>query len=129
MSRPILLVEDDEDCRTLYRLALEYFGYRVVEAADGADGLAAARINIPGLVIMDLSLPRMDGWSALRELRADPATAGVPALALTGHVTEVDRQRAHAAGFDAFLAKPVPPSEVLDHVRRIVGPPDDFPRC
>jgi len=126
MPRPILLVEDDEDCRTLYRLALEYFGYRVVEAADGADGLAAARVNLPGLVIMDLSLPRLDGWTTLRELRADPATAEVPALALTGHVTEMDRQRAQAAGFDGFLAKPASPSEVLDHVRRIVGPPDEL---
>jgi two-component system, cell cycle response regulator DivK len=125
MTRPILLVEDDEDSRTLYRLALEYFGYRVMEAADGADGLAAARVNLPGLVIMDLSLPRLDGWSTLRELRADPTTAGVPALALTGHVSEADRVRAREAGFEAFLPKPVPPSEVLDHVRRIIGPPED----
>jgi two-component system, cell cycle response regulator DivK len=125
MPLPILLVEDDEDSRTLYRLALEYFGYRVMEAEDGAEGLAAARISLPGLVILDLSLPRMDGWSTLRELRSDPATAGVPALALTGHATDQDRVRAEAAGFDAFLPKPVPPSEVLDHVRRIVGPPDD----
>lgn len=124
MPRPILLVEDDEDSRTLYRLALEYFGYRVMEARDGADGVEAARGELPGLVIMDLSLPVLDGWDALRQLRADPATAGVPALALTGHVTERDRERAEAAGFDLFLPKPVPPSEVLDHVRRIVGPPD-----
>jgi two-component system, cell cycle response regulator DivK len=122
MPRPILLVEDDEDSRTLYRLALEFFGYRVLEAVDGADGVRAARGELPGLVIMDLSLPRMDGWDALRELRADPATAGVPALALSGHVTEHDRAR--AAGFDLFLPKPVPPSEVLDHVRRLIGPPD-----
>jgi CheY-like chemotaxis protein len=124
MSLPILLVEDDEDSRTLYRLALEYFGYDVMEAADGADGLAAARIRLPGLVILDLSLPRLDGWSTLRELRADPATARVPAMALTGHATDTDRARAQAAGFDLFLPKPVPPSEVLDHVRRLMGPPE-----
>jgi two-component system, cell cycle response regulator DivK len=124
VSPPLLLVEDDEDSRTLYRLALEYFGYDVMEAADGADGLAAARVRLPGLVILDLSLPRMDGWSTLRELRADPATARVPAMALTGHATESVRARAVAAGFDLFLPKPVPPSEVLDHVRRLVGPPD-----
>ena len=124
MPRPILLVEDDEDCRTLYRLALEYFGYRVVEAVDGMDGVSAAHRDVPGLVIMDLSLPRMDGYDTLRALRDNPATAAVPALALTGHVTDRDRARALAAGFDLFLSKPVPPSEVLDHVRRLVGPPD-----
>lgn len=125
MTAPILLVEDDEDSRTLYRLALEFFGYRVVEAADGGDGVRAASLEHPGLVIMDLALPTMDACDTLRAMRADPRMAGVPVLALTGQVTEDDRERATAAGFDLFLPKPLPPSEMLDHVRRMVGPPEN----
>jgi CheY-like chemotaxis protein len=122
MSQTILVVEDNEDNRTIYRTLLEHFGYTVLEAVDGEEGARLAEAHQPALVLMDLSMPRLDGYGALERIRASTLTAAVPVLALTAHAMEADRERATAAGFDGYLAKPIEPRLVLAEVQRIVGP-------
>jgi CheY-like chemotaxis protein len=122
VSRTILLVEDHEDNRIVYSTILEHFGYTVLLAGDGAEGVRLAREALPDLVLMDVSIPVMDGWEATRVLKADPATAAIPIVALTAHALATDRERAAEAGCDGYLAKPVEPRRVLEEVRRFLGP-------
>lgn len=103
----VLLVEDVEDNRELARMLLETAGHDVVEAHDGAQAILAARQHLPNLILMDLSLPDVDGWEAFRRIRADALTAHVPVVALTAHAMAGDRERVLAAGFDGYLAKPI----------------------
>jgi CheY-like chemotaxis protein len=103
----VLLVEDVEDNRELARMLLEAAGHDVVEAHDGAQAIQAARQHLPHLILMDLSLPDVDGWEAFRRIRADALTAHVPVVALTAHAMAGDRERVLAAGFDGYLAKPI----------------------
>lgn len=103
----VLVVEDVEDNRELVRLLLETAGHRVVEAHNGLDALAMAKAHRPGLVLMDLSLPGIDGFEAFRRLRADEATSAIPVVALTAHAMAGDRERVLAAGFDGYLPKPI----------------------
>lgn len=121
MSQTILLVEDHEDNRIVYSTILEHFGYRVLLAGDGAEGVRMARESSPDLVLMDVSIPVMDGWQATAALKADPATARIPVIALTAHALPADRQRAEEVGCDGYLAKPVEPRRVLEEVRRFLG--------
>lgn len=118
----ILLVEDNEDNRTIYRLLLEHHGYRVVEATDGEEGVRRAREERPALVLMDISIPIIDGWEATRILKADPATASIPVIALTAHALPADRARAAEVGCDGYLAKPVEPRRVVEEVRKRLEP-------
>lgn len=118
----ILLVEDQQDNQTIYRLILEHAGYTVLHAWDGAEGLRLAREHHPELILMDISVPLVDGWEATRQLKADPATAAIRVVALTAHAFPADRERAARIGFDDYLSKPVEPSRVLAAVRRLVGP-------
>jgi CheY-like chemotaxis protein len=110
----ILIVEDNARNLKLVRDVLNHVGYRTLEAATAEDGLALAREERPGLVLMDIQLPGMDGVEALAQLRSDPSTAGVRVLALTAFAMKDDRERLLAAGFDGYLEKP------LD-VRRLPG--------
>jgi len=110
----ILIVEDNVRNLKLVRDVLNHVGYRTLEAATAEDGLALAREERPGLVLMDIQLPGMDGVEALARLRSDPATAGVRVLALTAFAMKDDRERFLEAGFDGYLEKP------LD-VRRLPG--------
>ena len=103
----VLLVEDVEDNRELARFLLENEGYRVIEAHDGAEAVAIARAQMPDLVLMDLSLPVMDGWEAAGMLKADPATAHLPIIAVTAHAMAGDQDRVLEAGFDGYIAKPL----------------------
>ena len=103
----ILLVEDVEDNRALARFLLEADGHQVVEAKTGSESLVLAKAHPPALVLMDLSLPEMDGWEAARRLQADPATAGVPIVAVTAHAMAGMRERVLAAGFVGYVAKPI----------------------
>jgi CheY-like chemotaxis protein len=103
----ILVVEDSPDIRALVRMLLEAGGHEVSTANDGRDGVEAARRSRPDLVLMDLSLPVLSGWEAVREIKADPATAAIPVLAVTAHAMQGDRERALAAGCDGFIAKPI----------------------
>lgn len=119
----VLVVEDNELNLTLVRDLLEHHGYHVVVARDGEEGLALARKARPALVLMDLQLPRMDGFAATREIRRDPLTAGTPVVALTGFAMPEDRQRALAAGCNEVICKPFRVAEVLGVVERYTGPP------
>jgi two-component system, cell cycle response regulator DivK len=103
----ILLVEDNEMNRDMLTRRLERRGHEVLVAVDGAQGLALAQDALPGLILMDMSLPVMDGWEATRQLKADPATSSIPVIALTAHAMSEDREKALAAGCDDYDTKPV----------------------
>lgn len=103
----ILLVEDNEMNRDMLSRRLERRGFTVVIAADGEVGLNQARTCSPDLILMDMSLPVIDGWEATRQLKADPATSKIPIIALTAHAMAEDRVKAMAAGCDDFDTKPV----------------------
>jgi two-component system, cell cycle response regulator DivK len=103
----ILIVEDNPRNLKLARDILEYAGYRTLEATTAEDGLALARAHRPDLVLMDVQLPGMNGVQALERLRADPATNGIPVVAVTAFAMKDDRARFIAAGFDGYLEKPI----------------------
>jgi CheY-like chemotaxis protein len=105
--KKILLVEDNEMNRDMLSRRLAKRGYAVVMAVDGAEGVAMARSESPDLVLMDMGLPVMDGWTATRHIKADPATARIPVLALTAETMESDREKCLAAGCDEYDTKPV----------------------
>ena len=117
----MLLVEDNEDTRIIYSTVLRHVGYDVVEAEDGVQAISLARSVRPDLILMDISIPELDGWEATRILRADPATKGTPIIALTAHALPDDRERAAQVGFTAYLAKPVEPRAVVAEVKRWLG--------
>jgi two-component system cell cycle response regulator DivK len=118
----ILLVEDNEDNRIIYSTYLRYRGYRVLEAADGEAGVAIARAELPDLILMDVSLPKMDGLEATRILKSGPTTARIPIVALTAHALLEDRQKSAAAGCDGYISKPVEPAEVVAEIERLLAP-------
>jgi two-component system, cell cycle response regulator DivK len=119
----ILLVEDDEDSRFVYRLLFEDQGFKVLLAASGEEGLRLAREAKPQAIIMDVSIPGVDGWTATQRLKSDPQMADIPVIVLTAHAFPEDRVRARAVGCNAFLTKPCEPREVLEEVRRqLAGP-------
>jgi CheY-like chemotaxis protein len=120
--KTVLLVEDNEDNLVVYRTILEHVGYKVIEARDGEEGVSQARKELPDLILMDISIPKMDGWEATQRLKSDAATRGIPIIALTAHALEEDRQKAQQAGCDGYLAKPVEPRRVVQEVERFVGP-------
>jgi CheY-like chemotaxis protein len=103
----VLLVEDNEDNMQLVRFLLERDGYIVLCAHNGREGLRLAYQELPNLILMDLSLPEMDGWTAAQALKSDPKTKPIPLFALTAHTLPGDRQRALDIGFDGYLSKPI----------------------
>ncbi len=123
MKKTILLVEDNEDNRSIYRTVLEHFGYGVLEAPDGEEGVRIARESVPDLILMDISIPLLDGWEATKILKAEEGTSGIPIIALTAHALATDRTKAKEVGCDGYLAKPVEPRKVLEEVQRLVGDP------
>ena len=122
----ILLVEDNEMNRDMLSRRLVRRGYEVVIALDGEQGLGMARSESPALILMDMSLPGIDGWEATRQLKADPATTRIPVIALTAHAMSGDREKAVAAGCDDFDTKPVDLVRLLEKIevllRRTAGP-------
>jgi two-component system, cell cycle response regulator DivK len=112
----ILLVEDNELNRDMLTRRLERRGYTVVTARDGFEGVQQARRHKPELILMDLSLPNMDGWEATRQLKGDPETSAIPVIALTAHAMSEDRAKALAAGCDDYDTKPI---EILRLLRKI----------
>ena len=102
----ILVVDDDEDNRAVAAQYLAFLGAEVRTAENGADGLEALRSFMPTFVLLDLSMPEMDGWEMHRQLRANPATAGLPVIALTAHAMQEDAHKALADGFDGYITKP-----------------------
>ena len=103
----ILLVEDNEMNRDMLSRRLERKGYTVTIALDGAEGLHKARADSPDLILMDMSLPVVDGWEATRQLKADQSTRAIPIIALTAHAMATDEQKAREAGCDDFDTKPI----------------------
>jgi two-component system, cell cycle response regulator DivK len=117
----ILIVEDVELNRDLLAQLLED-EYEILCASDGASGLALAARERPDLILMDLSLPVLDGWEATRRLKADPELRGVPVIALTAHAMEGDEARARACGCDDYLPKPLDEDRLFEKLRRFLGP-------
>lgn len=116
----ILIADDYDDNRELLRLTLEMAGHEVQEARNGQECVAAAQATAFDLVLIDISMPQLDGWGALRELRADARTRRLPCVAITAYAAEQDRQSALAAGFDAFISKPYHTKELLDVVAGVL---------
>ena len=117
----VLIVDDFEDNRSMYAEYLRYAGLDVVEARDGAEAIEMARTEMPDLVVMDLSLPVIDGWEATRRIKHDPATREIPIIALTGHALEGHSQGAREAGCDWFLAKPCLPETLLNTLNDLLS--------
>lgn len=116
----LLVVDDNEMSGELYRRMLGQQGYEVVVAPDGLSGLAMARSETPDLIVMDMSMPGLDGWQASRRLKADPATAGIPIIALTGHALPEDRANAIAAGCDEYESKPARLNSLLSKIQTLL---------
>ncbi len=112
----ILYIEDTENNRILVKRRLEKHGYQVATAENAADGLALARSDKPELILMDMGMPDTDGWTATRQLRADPALRHIPVIALTAHAMQGDRERALAAGCDDYETKPFDFARLLEKI-------------
>ena len=116
----ILLVEDNELNRDMLSRRLARKGYEVVLAGDGAQGVAAATAGRPDLVLMDMSLPVLDGWEATRRLKAAPETRPIPVIALTAHAMSSDREKALEAGCDDYDTKPIELPRLLEKIERLL---------
>src|SRR5437879_1305149 len=114
----VLLIDDDEDCRIIYSAALEQAGFRVLLADNGADGVQTAKTESPDVVLLDVTMPIMDGRTAVRALKADPATRDLPVVAITAAASLHNSGDLAEAGFDAVLLKPVSPQIVVAAVRQ-----------
>jgi CheY-like chemotaxis protein len=120
-TRKVLIVDDFEDNRAMYAEFLRYSGFEVVEASNGLEAIEKAKAHLPQIVVMDLSLPVLDGWEATRRLKGDPTTSHIPIVALTGHALEGHSQGARDAGCDGFLAKPCLPETLLETVEQMLA--------
>src|SRR5262245_53040399 len=116
----VLLVDDYRDGRDMYGEYLEYSGYQVIQAANGIEALQRAIDDQPDIILMDLSLPIMDGWEATRRLKADQRTANIPVVALTGHALAGVSEEAKRAGCDAFVTKPCLPEDLVTEIRKVL---------
>jgi two-component system, cell cycle response regulator DivK len=120
-DRPrVLLVDDYPDAREMYSEYLQFSGFDVVEAANGMEALQRAVDASPDIILMDLSLPVMDGWEATRRLKADERTSSIPVVALTGHALAGISEGAKQAGCDAFVTKPCLPEDLVREIRRVL---------
>ena len=117
--RTVLIVEDNDKNMKLARDVLQAKGYQTLEAVSGEEGVRLATEKKPDLVLMDIQLPGINGIEAFKQIRADPRTRDIPIVALTASVTPADRSAISAAGFDAFLGKPINLKEFLDTVKRL----------
>jgi len=117
----ILLVEDQEMNRDMLSRRLKKRGYDVAMAVDGAEGLEMASSESPDLILMDMSLPVIDGWEATRRLKADEATRSIPVVALTAHAMSSDREKALEAGCDGYETKPVELPRLLETIEKLLG--------
>lgn len=126
MPRTVLIIEDDEDTRSIYRSALEKHGYRVVVATQGAEGVHLARRGLPDLILLDIRMPVMDGYGAARYLKSDPATRTIPICAISAYDAEEgadeESETSARADFDCFLMKPLAPERIVEEVGRRIGP-------
>lgn len=116
----ILLVEDNELNRDMLSRRLKRRGYEVVIAIDGAAGVAMAKSEAPDVILMDMSLPVMDGWEATKTLKAHPQTRSIPTIALTAHAMAGDREKALAAGCDDYDTKPIDLSRLIEKIQALL---------
>ena len=117
MNAKILVADDDYDNRTIIRQVLEAGGYQVLEAVNGLEAVEKALAEKPALILMDLSMPRLSGWEAAKQIKQTPEIAGIPIFAFTAHALTGDDVKAKAAGCDGYISKPCVPREVLQKVR------------
>jgi CheY-like chemotaxis protein len=117
----VLVVDDYQDNCELYAEYLDIAGFEVATASDGQEAVATAREQVPDAILMDLSLPLMDGWQAIRLLKQDPKTRDIKVVALSGHAMPSHEQRARDAGCDGFIAKPCLPETVEDKLRALLS--------
>ncbi len=122
-QKTVLIVEDQFDFLAIHKVYLERNGYRVLSAENGVEGVRCAREHHPHLILMDFSMPVLDGVSATRQLKQDPETRDIPVVLLTAHAYGSVGRRAREVGCAGFLAKPCDPRRVLDEVREWIGSP------
>ena len=121
MNAKILVADDDYDNRTIIRQVLEAGGYQVLEAVNGLEAVEKAQAEKPALILMDLSMPKLNGWEAAKQIKQTPEIAGIPIFAFTAHALTGDDVKAKAAGCDGYISKPCVPREVLQKVRDCLG--------
>jgi two-component system cell cycle response regulator DivK len=117
VSKRILVIEDTEDNRRIFRDLLTHAGFELIEAVDGQEGVAMAIEQRPDLILMDIQLPIIDGYEATRRIKADPALQHIPIIAVTSYALSGDEAKARAAGCDGYIAKPFSPRQILATVR------------
>ena len=120
MSQRVLVVEDQEDLRAILRYTLEGAGYEVVEAANGAEGVARAEAERPDLVLMDIQMPILDGYEATRRIKALPGMAATPVIAVSSFAMKGDEEKARASGCDDYVTKPYSPKKLLALVQKLL---------
>jgi CheY-like chemotaxis protein len=122
VTRPtVLLVEDNADHRAMYSMFLKYKGIEVLTAVNGDEAIAIAREHRPSVIVMDLGLPRVNGYDAAKLLRLDPSTADIPIVVLTANTDPFIRSRSEELGVEGYLVKPIDPSAVYREVARVAG--------
>jgi two-component system, cell cycle response regulator DivK len=121
MTKRILMVEDTEDNRQILRDLIGITDYELIEAEDGAAGVAAAMAQKPDLILMDIQLPVMDGYEAARRIKADPALRHIPIIAVTSYALSGDEAKARAAGCDGYFAKPFSPRQLLATIHEFLA--------
>jgi CheY-like chemotaxis protein len=117
----VLVVEDYQDAREMYAAYLQFSGYRVAEAANGLEAIDKTRELMPDIILMDLALPKLDGWQATQRLKADPKTKHIPIVALTGHALAGHAESARQAGCDSFVTKPCLPDALVAEIQRMLS--------
>ena len=125
MSPPqrVLIVEDNIDNQFIYKTILQHSGYTVLTAHDGATGLETAKSEHPDLILMDVSIPGVDGWEATSRLKTHAETSSIPVIILTAHALSADREHANEVGANGYIAKPAEPRTVLDAVEKTLADP------
>jgi two-component system cell cycle response regulator DivK len=121
MTKRILVVEDQEDLRGVLRDLFTSSGYTVIEAADGATGVASAKSDRPDIILMDIQMPVIDGYEAARQIKADPSLTSIPIVAVSSFAMKGDEEKARAAGCDEYVTKPYSPIQLLRLVRGHLG--------
>jgi two-component system cell cycle response regulator DivK len=117
MSKRILVVEDQEDNRRILRDLLTNVGFQLVEAEDGAEGVAAAETHRPDLILMDIQMPIVDGYEATRQIKANPTLKSIPVIVVTSYALSGDEEKARAAGCDDYITKPYSPRQLLAKIK------------
>jgi len=117
----VLVVEDYQDAREMYAAYLQFSGYRVAEATNGVEAIEQAHELMPDIILMDLALPKMDGWEATRRLKSDDRTRNIPIVALTGHALAGHAEGARQAGCDSFVTKPCLPDALVAEIKRMLS--------